>query len=500
MSDNKKMNILMIMSDEQRKDTLGCYGNGQATTPNIDKLAQNSTVFDMCYTPYPLCCPARASLFTGVMTHKHNVAGNWRLINEKYADGDLISIFNNAGYHTSYTGKWHIPGTTPERMGFSYYNAIPDVIDGRDRGRYISEYRQYITNLGYELKPNHIENLTEKDFQAIKQEGKAPCAASEIPLEHYLETWQTEKFFEAMCNRDKDKPFFAVCSYNAPHFPMVVPAPYDTIIKPEDVILPENFMSGIEGKPDEVIKSRYMKEGLELDEYEWRKLIAYYWGFCSLIDAQVGKIIDYLKTHGELDNTMIVYTSDHGDMMGSHGLIKKGYPMHYDEDINVPLIISHPHIKQVKNYDGLISLIDILPTLAKCAGIEEQCNIDGKSYSAIWSGDENISPREFVISETFKTDGQESGNGDRIDIENFDIKKDSANLSIRTKNFKYIFHSDDIDELYHLENDKFEDCNLIADKKYSTILLKLKKKLIKSITDETAKFGETISHKILKEI
>lgn len=156
-------NVLVIMSDEQSYDTMGCTGNVAARTPHLDTLAERGRIFDRMYTPFPLCCPSRTSLMTGLMPRHHHVLGNWRGLRPDLADQGLGRWFADAGYHTFYVGKWHVPGSAPARMGFADQAAIPAVLDGKDRGRYISEYRDYATAQGYDLLPDNIENLTAAD-------------------------------------------------------------------------------------------------------------------------------------------------------------------------------------------------------------------------------------------------------------------------------------------------------------------------------------------------
>jgi len=317
-------NILILMSDEQRWDSLGYSGNSAAQTPHLDGLAQRGTNLERCYTAYPLCCPARASLWTGLLPHNHHVFSNWRAIRPALRDHGLVEPFARAGYHTIYTGKWHVPGTSPARFSFTDTSAIPAIIDGRDRGRYIQEYRAYAIAQGYDLVANHIENLTPQDVQQLRQPGRAPCGTAAIALEHFLEPWQTTQFLAALERQPDDRPFFAVCSFNAPHFPMIVPAPYDRLVAPESIILSPNFCKGLGGKPDEVLQSHYYTDLARLSENEWRRLIAHYLGFCALIDAQVGRVLEYLRATGALDNTIVVFTSDHGDMLGSHCFESEG--------------------------------------------------------------------------------------------------------------------------------------------------------------------------------
>ncbi|MBO0811795.1 MAG: sulfatase-like hydrolase/transferase, partial [Microlunatus sp.] len=294
------------MSDEQSYDTLGCTGNPAARTPRLDALAEHGRVVDRMYTPFPLCCPSRTSLMTGLMPRHHHVLGNWRGIRPDLADRGLGAWFAAAGYHTFYVGKWHVPGTTPERMGFADRAAIPAVIAGRDRGRYIPEYRQYATALGYRLVPGDIENLTADDHERLASGSHRTTSA--IPLEHYLEPWQTDRFAQVLGRVPDDRPWFGICSYNAPHFPFVVPAPYDRSVDRARIRLPASWATGFDTLPEEVRRSPFAQEFRDLDEGGWIDVIGHYYGMISMIDDQLGRIVDLLEAAGVLQNTIIVFT------------------------------------------------------------------------------------------------------------------------------------------------------------------------------------------------
>lgn len=440
------MNVLILMSDEQRIDTLGCYGNTQASTPNLDALAANGIRFDHCVTPYPLCCPARCSLWTGSLPHQHHVIANWVALNPAMRDTGMVQDFSKAGYHTMYIGKWHVPGTTPNRMGFAQQACIPAVLEGRDRGRYIEEYRDYVTEKGYTPIPGNIENLTKADEEK-RIGGGIHCGTSEYALEDYLEEWQTRRFLEEMETRPKDKPFFAVCSYNAPHFPMIVPEPYDKLISPEDVKLPENFCIGAEGKPEHMLKAMGYEHTSRVSKEDWQKLIAHYWGLCSLVDTQVGRIVQYLKDHDLYEDTLIVYTSDHGDMIGSHGLNHKSGLMQYDETNLVPLIMAGPCIGEKQSKQMLVSLADLMPTIAELCQVPIAQPLYGRSFAAPLQAQEDTF-RDYTVSEGFlPRDGQHR----------------PIIMAIRTQTEKYIYHQDRAEEFYDLVADPGENYNMIGD-------------------------------------
>jgi arylsulfatase A-like enzyme len=497
-------NVLIIMSDEQSWDTLGCHGNPSQITPNLDALASHGVSFDRCYTAYPLCCPARASLWTGLMPHATQVTGNWRSIREDLRDAGLASNFKQAGYHLIYTGKWHVPGTTPARFGYDDISAIPAVLEGRDRGRFIEEYRDYARAQGYVLHETHVENLTNADIAKLREPGKAPGGTSEIAEEHFLETWQTGKFLDALKRRPADKPFFAVCSYNAPHFPMIVPKPFDTLVDPKDVRLPGNFLSGTEGKPQEVLDSAYARKLQGVDEGEWRRFIALYLGLCAMIDKQVGRIVDYLKSNGLFEDTIVVFLSDHGDMMGAHGLVEKGFPLHYEEALRVPLIIANAPQTQAAaigaSSDALVSLIDLIPTLAEATGVRIAQTTDGRSFAQALANPQNVAHRDAVLAETFKLGVEENADigGESVSLAHFRKGVDSINVSVRTKRWKYIFRYKDIEELYDVENDPLENVNLAGDPQHSATLSELKATMLNELrqTDRSAEAVRLIEDKL----
>ena len=500
----RRKNVLVLMADEQRWDALGHNGNTAARTPHLDALAARGASFERCYTPYPLCCPARASLWTGLLPHQHHVTGNWLHLRPDLRDGarhGLVRAFADAGYHTLYTGKWHVPGTTPSRLGFAASAAIPAVLNGRDRGRYIEPYREYVAAQGYALVPGHIENLTERDLAQLRQPGKAPCGTAEIALEHYLETWQTMQFLERLEARPADQPFFAVCSYNAPHFPMIVPAPYDTLIDPATVTLPASLRTGTAGKPREVAQSHYAHLEHTLDEAEWRRLIAHYLGFCALVDAQVGRIVDYLHGTGLLDDTVIVYTADHGDMLGAHALFEKGYPLHYEEALRVPLLVVDPDHAAPRRPAVLASLMDVVPTVAALTGVPlpDDSERQGVSLAAAVQGAAPPAPRPHVIAETFAYGGTESGAGTHRDFAQFTAQDGSANLSIRTESTRYVFRWNDEDELFDLTADPHEITNLAPSSEHRGTLERLRATLVHEIERTDPRFAASIQERLASQ-
>lgn len=472
-------NVLIVMSDEQSWDTMGCTGNAAARTPALDDLCAQSVSFDHAYTPFPLCCPSRASLWTGQMPRHHGILGNWRPIAPELRSAGLASDFVRAGYHTIYTGKWHVPGTTPQQMGWADASAIPAVINGQDRGRYIPDYRDYAANAGYVFDPKHIENLTDADLAATQQ---VPYATSSVALDHYLETWQTDRFLEALDRRPGDRPWLAACSFNAPHFPLIVPEPYDRLIDRSAVLLPESLASGPATKPREVRESRYATDFAQLTEQDWIECVSHYLGLVALVDAQLARIIDHLATSPEWDDTIVVFTSDHGDMMGAHGLMEKGHYLHYEEDLRVPLIVRHPDVAPGR-VDHLVSVCDIPVTIAELAGVRQQTPADGISFAPMLARNGAEATRGYVTAETTLAAGHPGGHGESFLASDWQYPRDSLNLSVRTPETRYIFRSHDQDELYDLRIDPHEQNNRAADPSYGPLRETLRGLLADEIGD-----------------
>ncbi|MGA8114827.1 MAG: sulfatase-like hydrolase/transferase [Actinocatenispora sp.] len=489
----RKPNVLVVMSDEQSWDTMGCTGNPAARTPALDDLCAESTSFDRAYTPFPLCCPSRASLWTGRMPRHHGVLGNWRPVVPELRTAGLAADFRRAGYHTLYTGKWHVPGTTPQAMGWADTAAIPAVINGQDRGRYIPDYREYATGAGYEFDPHHIENLTEADLAGTSNGRR--YTTSSVRLEHYLEPWQTGQFLQALDRSPDDRPWLAACSFNAPHFPLIVPAPYDTLVDRSAVRLPASLATGSATRPREVRESRYATDFAHLTEADWVECTAHYLGLCALVDAQLATIVEHLRRRGEWDNTIVVFTSDHGDLMGAHGLMEKGHLLHYEEDLRVPLFVRHPDIPAAR-VRNLVSMCDIAGSVAELAGVERELPDDGRSFTGMLGRGDAPATREYVTAETALAAGHAGGHGDPFFAGDWEFPRDSLNLSVRTPDTRYVFRSHDEDELYDLTLDPHEQVNRAADATYAQRRRELRGVLADEIGDSFRGMADTLRSEV----
>jgi len=396
----EKMNILFIITDQQRADMVGCYGNKIIKTPNLDRLAKESVRFSNAYCTSPMCMPNRATILTGYYPNVHGVRSNG--INLPQDIPTITETLVNRGYHTISIGKTHYNTWTPR-----YDPKTKSAEDFQDwklknpKGNYLTHENFPIPYYGFKevdlvighgnaCSGHYLEWIEEKDpkiAQRIIEEYSTKIPALEIfyenwvPLELYNTTYiqnNTISFLERYAKgKYGKKPFFLHCSFPDPHQPVSPPGKYSEMYKPEDIKLPENIhnIKNLYNHP-------YLKKHLEQPpvrdamlreetEDNIRRFIALSYGSVSLIDYAVGQILASLEKLGLADNTMVIFTSDHGDYMGDHSLILKGISP-FNGTLQVPLIWKIPEITHSAVSDALISSVDIPKTILELLNIKER--------------------------------------------------------------------------------------------------------------------------------
>lgn len=331
----KRPNLLFIFSDQHRKFDLTCYGNSEVLTPNLDCLAKEGVRFENCCSNSPVCVPARGTLLTGLYAQKHGAYTNDLEI--RYDLESIADVLKQNGYHTGYIGKWHLCG-------------VP-------RTQYIDEARR----LGFEEWK--VANCNHHYLSCYYDD--------EENNRHYVDGYEPEifgslaqEFIER--NSGKDQPFALFLSFASPHDPhQLVGEEYKEIYKDRDVTLRPNAT-------DQILR----KIGTYSTKEQQVESVRGYYGHITAIDKQVGLLIDALKEKGEKDHTLIVYTSDHGDMLGSQGLVDKQLP--YEESIGVPLIMSFKDKVEVGVRSQLIGLVDLPVTILSMLGLGFTNPTDGK--------------------------------------------------------------------------------------------------------------------------
>ncbi len=448
---SKIPNILLIITDQQRTDTLGFMGKTLCRTPNMDRLAQEGISFDRALTPSPLCQPARASLFTGYYPHQVDMMTNdGTLIDEPI----LFSTLKERGYHLNYVGKWHL-GQEGENISTWFDRAIC--------------YRHKYTDYQDWLEENELPNeWALNDDRVMTQRTPRMSIPNTVPMQldpsQTHEAWVTDHVIEYLETRPADQPFYLVCSYFGPHPPFKIPEPYYSMYDPANIPEPPNFKPS-PNKPISNARSFYHLLWLDHggDWEVWKKTVAVYWGFVTMIDDQIGRILQTLEDQGVVDDTLIVFVSDHGEFLGQHGLWHKMMP--YEEPLRVPLLMRYPAlIKPGLRSQVNASLVDITPTIFSIVSEDVPESLAGQDLSPAFQDCASFLGDGYRFSEHKPL-------GDWHQTVEWRLVTDNR--------FKYVWNQGDLDELYDLEADPYELINLIAHPDYADELARLKERLFR---------------------
>jgi arylsulfatase A-like enzyme len=396
---SEKLNVLFIITDAQRVDYLGCYGNKTLKTPNIDKLARDSVRFTNYFCTNPICMPNRATMVTGLYPNVHGVRSNG--MNLKEDTPTILDTLRKRGWHTAAIGKIHHQfWMNPfKRKALSAENiatwADPKLRNDPVREKFPLPYYGYdevevVVGNGSICSGHYIEWLEERS-PSIAEEVKKRCLnydslfrlfCDDIPEEYYNTTYVKERtiaFLERYTNGDYgNKPFYLHCSFPDPHYPIIPPKNFQDMYKPEDIELPSAFEDAKNlynheflGKhlKDPPFKQAFLRESTE---EEVRKIIALTYASIGYVDFNIGQILASLEKLGISKNTIVIFTSDHGDLMGDHGLLFKG-PCPYNGVLQLPLIWKVPGMtKNGVVSDSLVSTIDYPKTILSLLDIKER--------------------------------------------------------------------------------------------------------------------------------
>ncbi len=446
-------NILLIMSDQHRFDCLGVNGHPLLRTPNLDRLAAGGMNFRHAFTPIPLCIPARNSFFHGCWSFQHLAIANWDTEAPRPARPDLptfIDGLRGRGYFLGHVGKWHVH---PERQGFEYGfdEYVPETWYGRWRQ---AQGRPPPPERPYTVEDDGSRRFLNQWFGGLDN-GISP--------EETRPAWGADHVSRMLEDRRRDnRPFFIQWWLTEPHLPCVLPEPFHSMIAPETVPPWPGFPDSLDNKP---YIQRQQRRTWKLDGWtweQWRPVVARYLGMISLIDAQVGRVIETLEQTGLAPDTWVIYTADHGDMCGSHGMIDKHYVM-YDDVTRVPLIMRWPGVIPAGAVsDAFVShMLDLSVTFLEVAGAER--------------------PESFVGNSLLPVMRQESRAGGRDDIfaayhgNQFGLY---TQRMVRDRRWKYVWNATAEDELYDLTRDPGELHNLAPCPESAAELARLRNRLL----------------------
>lgn len=402
------MNVLVIMSDEHSYQAMGCSGHPIVRTPNLDRLAREGTSFTQCYTNSPVCTPARGSFFTGQYVHQ---LGNWD--NATPYDGKQKGISHHLHEH----------GLSMTAFG---------KLDFHPQGEYPG------------LTADPSAHRTQVDVGAFFR-------SSNQPRPHVENRYRQIKVRDGRCYDDRvrddaiswlkgktkaDEPWVLYVGFLHPHFPFLVKKEhwdyYDALVTeiPETARAPFTSLN----EPLRALRTHF--NGDQVDEETIRRFHVGYYSLIAEMDDNVGQILQTLDEQGLADDTLIVYTSDHGEQMGNHGLWFKCCM--FEESSRIPLIVKGPGVKAGQSCGSLVSLVDLYPTIAEALDLPAPERVRGRSLLDLTQGKEEEPDRDFVFSE-YHAHGMPSGM-----------------FMIRWKKYKYVYFTDFKPQLFDLENDPQE--------------------------------------------
>jgi arylsulfatase A-like enzyme len=470
-----KPNLLFIMTDQQRWDALSIAGNTTLKTPNMDRIGKEGVYFELCYSQCPVCGPARTSLMTGRTIENSRVRTNMDAnVPDRTPMPCYDEILSDQGYATEYYGKWH----APLGRALKYNNAVTPAGQAKwARGPGLAtQYNEYLNqhlkrvvlwenpemaHSGMQLqtfdhrpyKTNPLDTRhglapgikTGADGKKLKVLQPDQHGVSTVPAEHTITAFQANQTLRALERLAKqDKPFSLHCSFHCPHSPITPSEPFASMYDPKDMIPPVSI-------DDPMNNSPYFHENgrSKLTQYtdpeKIKYMIANYYAFVKEIDVWVGRILDKVDELGLADNTLIIFTSDHGEMLGAHGMREKN--IFYEESVHIPLLIRFPgRIKPGTVVEEPVSQIDLFATILDYlrAGRRQS---DGETL------------RRFIERKT--TDGKAYA------VSEWNWRGPvQPNLMVRTKRWKFFCpntaDSKVMNVLYDLENDPYEMNNLLG--------------------------------------
>jgi choline-sulfatase len=449
------MNVLVIMSDEHSNNAMGCSGHPDVKTPVLDRLANEGTLFTQAYTNCPVCTPARASFFTGRYVHE---LGTWD--NATPYDGQIKGMSQHLA---EYGQTMHSIGKLDLHPDGEYNGLAasqPGHRNNIDLGAFFREsgeakpfVEERYRNIGIREGLSKDQLVLEEAVQWLKQRSKR----------------RSDKDAKEQ-QAESDKPWMLYVGFLHPHFPFYVKQEYwdayNELIKNVPDVLNRPFTELNE--PLRALRHYFRSD--VLDEETIRRMLVGYYALTKELDDNIGTILRTLEEEGLYEDTLIIYTSDHGEQLGRHGLWFKCSM--YEETSNVPLIINHPRIVQGNRVDHPVSLVDIFPTVCDVLGLPLPEGVPGKSLLKLASGEADESRQDFVFSEYH-------GHGMPVGM-----------YMIRWKQWKYVYFTGGVEpQLFDLQHDPEEMVNLAAkaesDASVREVLLECDKRL-KTVCDPEA--------------
>jgi choline-sulfatase len=428
-----RYNVVLLVSDDQRPDTIRAMGNPAIETPSLDRLVRAGTAFTRAVSPNPICTPARAEIMTGCSGFRNHVFDFGRPLNPELTT--WAQAMRGAGYHTWYVGKWHNNGRPrdhgyEESLGLFAGGGSPWAKDQVDwKGRPITGYRGWV--------------FQTDDGQKFPEKG--------VGLTPNISAHMADAAIELL-RRQPKQPFFLHVNFTAPHDPLIMPPGYAGKYLPEQMKLPPNFL------PEHPFDHGNFR-GRDEQLWPWprtaddvREELAWYYAVISHMDQQIGRLLAALEETGQLERTIVIFTSDHGLAIGSHGL--RGKQNMYEHTVGVPLVMRGPGILAGKRREAQVYLRDLYPTLCELTGVPIPKGVEGQSFAGVLSGRQE-STREYTFG--YFRDSQRMIRGDRWKL----VRYPQA----------------DRWQLFDLQADPYEQRDLSTEPAHAAVLAELRSRL-----------------------
>lgn len=471
---NNKPNIILIMADQFRYDAIGAHKNENISTPTLNEMITNGIDFSHAYSATPTCIPARASLMSGLSQKNTGIVGyeeglDWTFPN--YLGG----AFAERGYYAKAIGKMHV---SPPRKLCGFHH-----VELHDGYMHATRKESRPTNQTYEYTDDYLSWLREQlPFTADLHDHGLDCnswVARPFPYEERLHptNWAVEKSIDFLKKRDPTMPFFLKLSFVRPHQPLDPPEYYFNMYLDElnNINEPDygNWAEEL-GLLEDVEKVDSLTGKLTKNDY--KRMIAGYYGLVTHMDHQINRFLISLKEHEQLKNSIILFTSDHGDQLGEHGLFRKGFA--YQGSIHLPLVVYDPGENIApksllkKEVNELIELRDILPSLIDLASGDKLENVDGKSFKPLMFKDtEDLNWREYIHGEH--------------------VLGEHSNQYIVGEEWKYVWMTQTgVEQLFNIIEDPEEKYDLSDTPENKEILDRMRNLLIKELEDRPEEFIE----------
>ena len=436
-------NVLVIMTDQQRYDTIGALGNALIQTPALDRLVRGGTSFTSAYCASPVCVASRCSFVLGEYPHMTGCTANSPMPLERKS---MMQYLSEEGYQTHGVGKMHFSPKMETLWGFD----SRDMSEGSGQS---GDFRDFLNDNGFDhvMMPNGERS----EYYYIPQ-------PSQLPERLHNTTWTGDRTLDFLDRRDKDRPFFLWMSFFKPHPPFEAPIPWNRLYRQVEMEPPEV-------PPDNAhllcywnhFQNRYKYRDQGNDMNLIRAMRAMYYGIISQLDYQIGRVLDQLETEGVLDETLVLFTSDHGEFLGDYNCY--GKRSHLDPAARVPFLVHYPkRFAANKQCDILESLVDALPTVFGAVGLDTESQHVGVDLAKIASGDRD---RDEVM-------GQLS-------------EEDKGLYTLITRDFKYIYSAADRKEwLFKRLPGQIEKRSLAGHAAYRSVLESLRERLIQRFRDD----------------